>query len=248
MLQFTNRGPLRGRNGGGGGGNGPGGGGHGNGRKPDHAAMALAAGEDRLGTLREDRDRWFRLAMMMTLVAALCLGFGVWAAVRSEYVPYIVAVDDLGRSRPVQTIKTVADWPDAAVRRELSDLVRDWRSITSDEAVLRQRYRRLQYFLEENSAADRKVRQWALETLPLKRATTETVDIDVTSVNYVGGRTWLVEWTERRRSRATGSVEETTRWRGSFVLLKRRITDQAWLNNNPFGMIVEDIDARRLDT
>ena len=256
MLQFnggasrrTDQAPLRRRDGGGGGGgggNGPGGGA--SGRRPNRRARAVATGDERMGTLREDRDRWFRLAMIMTLLAALCLGFGVWAAVRSEYVPYIVAVDDLGRSQPVQTLRTVADWPDAAVRRELSDLVRDWRAITSDEAVLRQRYRRLQYFLEENSAADRKVRQWAIETLPLKRATTETVDIDVTSVNYVGGRTWLVEWTERRRSRATGSIEETTRWRGSFVLRKRRITDPAWLTNNPFGMIVEDIDARRLDT
>jgi len=239
MLRFTNGGPLRHKNDGGGGG--------GNTRKPDRRAMALAAGQERLGTLREDRDRWFRLAMMMSLVAIICLGFAVWAAVRSQYVPYIVAVDDLGRAQPVQAIKAVADWPDAAVRRELSDLTRDWRSITSDEAVLHQRYRRLQYFLEENSAADRKVRQWARETLPLKRAATQTVDVDVTSVNFVGGRTWLVEWSERRRSRATGNIEETTRWRGSFVLEKRRITDPAWLAKNPFGMIIEDIDARRLD-
>ena len=92
------------------------------------------------------------------------------------------------------------------------------------------------------------MRQWAGETRPLERARTDTVDVTVTSVNFVGGSTWLVEWTENRRPHATGQIDETTRWRGSFVLRKRRITDPAWLTNNPFGMIIEDIDARRLDT
>ena len=217
-------------------------------QRPDRIAAAFAGLEERQGTLRDDRERWFRVAILMSLVATVCAGFGIWAAVRSEYVPYIVAVDDLGRVQPVQAPKVIENWPDAAVRRELADLVRDWRSITSDPVVLRQRYRRLQYFLEENSAADHKVRQWAIETRPLTRAETDTVDVAVTSVNFVGGSTWLVEWTENRRSRATGQIDETTRWRGSFVLRKRRITDPAWLTNNPFGMIIEDIDARRLDT
>ena len=211
------------------------------------ATSAWRRTEERQGTLREDRDRWFRLAITMCLVAAGAAGFGIWAAVRSQYVPYIVAVDDLGRVQPVIAPKVISNWPDAAIRRELTDIVRDWRAITSDAVVLRQRYRRLQYFLEENSRADRKVREWARETEPLKRAATATVDVAVTSVNFVGGRTWLVEWTETRRSRATGQVEGTSNWRGSFVLVRRRITDPAWLTHNPFGMIVEDIDARRLD-
>ena len=213
----------------------------------DQTAVSARTAGDRLGTLREDRDRWFRLALVMTFIAAAAAGFGIWAAVRSEYIPYIVAVDDLGEVQPVQNIKVITSWPDAAVRRELADLVRDWRAITSDEVILRQHYRRLQYFLEQNSAADRKVREWALAAAPLKTAASTTVEVTVTSVNFAGGRTWLVEWSEARRNRATGQVDATSRWRGSFVLGQRRITDPAWLTWNPFGMIIEDIDARRLD-
>ena len=113
-------------------------------QRPDRITAAFVALEERQGTLRDDRERWFRMAILMSLVATVCLGFGVWAAVRSEYVPYIVAVDDLGNIQPVQAPKVIENWPDAAVRRELADLVRDWRSITSDPVVLRQRYRRLQ--------------------------------------------------------------------------------------------------------
>ena len=213
----------------------------------DQTAVSARSAGERLGTLREDRDRWFRLALVMTFIAAAAAGFGIWAAVRSEYIPYIVAVDDLGEVQPVQNIRVITSWPDAAVRRELADLVRDWRAITSDEVILRQHYRRLQYFLEQNSAADRKVRAWAQAAEPLKTAASTTVEITVTSVNFAGGRTWLVEWSEARRNRATGQVEATSRWRGSFVLGQRRITDPAWLTWNPFGMVIEDIDARRLD-
>ena len=213
----------------------------------DRNAVSARAAGDRLGTLREDRDRWFRLALVMTFIAAAAAGFGIWAAVRSEYIPYIVAVDDLGEVQPVQNIRVISSWPDAAVRRELADLVRDWRTITSDEVILRQHYRRLQYFLEQNSAADRKVRAWAQAAEPLKTAASTTVEVTVTSVNFAGGRTWLVEWSEIRRNRATGQVKATSRWRGSFVLGQRRITDPAWLTWNPFGMVIEDIDARRLD-
>ncbi len=216
-------------------------------RKPDPYVMARRATEERQGALREDRDRWYRLALVMTLVACGAAGFGIWAAVRSEYVPFIVAVDDLGEVQPVQAPKVITGWPDAAVRRELAGLVRDWRAITSDEAILRQRYRRLQYFIEENSAADRKIKSWARQAEPLKTAATTTVEVQVTSVNFAGGRTWLVEWREARRSRNTGHVEATSRWRGSFVLGQRRITDASYLNQNPFGMVLEDIDARRLD-
>ena len=232
----TDRNAVRGRN-------------AGSGRAAGNALTAVSAltKGDRMGTLREDRDRWFRLALVMTFIAAGAVGFGIWAAVRSEYIPYIVAVDDLGEVQPVQTAKVISSWPDAAVRRELADLVRDWRAITSDEMVLRQQYRRLQYFLEQNSAADRKVRAWAQATEPLKTAASTTVEITVTSVNFAGGRTWLVEWSEIRRNRANGQVETTSRWRGSFVLGQRRITDPAWLTWNPFGMVIEDIDARRLD-
>ncbi len=215
----------------------------------DHSPYLAAARAraERHGSLREDRDRWYRLALVMTLVAAGAAGFGIWAAVRSEYIPYIVAVDDLGAVQPVLAPNVITKWPPAAVRRELADLVRDWRELTSDDVILRQRYRRLQYFIEENSAADRKIKRWARQTQPLKLAATTTVEVEVASVNFAGGKTWLVQWTEVQRSRSTGLPGEISRWRGSFVLGQRRITDPSYLSQNPFGMVVEDIDARRLD-
>ena len=215
----------------------------------DPHARARAAWEDRHGSLVTERDRWFRAFLAMAAAFVFAVGFAVWAAVRTEYIPYIVAVDELGRTAPVIAPREISQWPDAAVRREVSDFIRDWRAISTDTAVMRGRLRRIHFFLEENSPAQRKIVTWATApaTDPRRRAEAETVDIEVHSVVSMGGRTWLAEWSEMVRPRGNGQVSAVTRHQGTFVLGKRRITDEALLRWNPFGMVVEDIDVVRLD-
>ena len=217
-------------------------------RAPDPFAHARAAWEDRHGVLATERERWFRAFLAMAAVATLTTLFGIWAAVRSEYIPYIVAVDDIGQARAVLAPREISDWPDHAVRREVADFLRDWRSVSTDTGVMRARLRRIQYYLEESSAANRKVVAWARDpnTDPFARSEVATVDVEIRAVNFVGGRSWLAEWLETRRNRNTGNVEKITGYQGTFVLGQRRVTDETVLINNPFGMVIEDIDIVRL--
>ena len=169
---------------------------------------ARAVWEDRHGTLAAERDRWYRAFLAMAALTALAVCFGIWAAVSTEYVPYIVAVDDLGRTAPVLAPREIREWPDAAVRHELAAFLRDWRSVSTDTAVMRGRLRRIQHFLERDSAADRKIVDWATApaTSPFRTAERQTVEVSVASVVHVGGRSWLAEWTETRRSRMNGTA------------------------------------------
>ena len=143
-------------------------------------------------------DRWMRAAMASLALAAVAVAFGIWAAVRTEYVPYIVLVDELNRPAAALAPEEITDWPDEVVRQQLSAFVRDWRSVSSDQAAMVGRLERIQYFLEQNSAADRKVVAWSQDrdTAPFELAKTRTVDVEIVAVNLVGGRTWLVEWNE----------------------------------------------------
>ena len=209
---------------------------------------ARAVWEDRHGTLAVERDRWYRAFLAMAALTALAVCFGIWAAVSTEYVPYIVAVDDLGRPAPVLAPREIREWPDAAVRHELAAFLRDWRSVSTDTAVMRGRLRRIQHFLERDSAADRKIVDWATApaTSPFRTAERQTVEVSVASVVHVGGRSWLAEWTETRRSRMNGTVAGSRRFQGTFVLGRRRITDQAVLMQNPMGMVIENYDMVRV--
>lgn len=217
--------------------------------RPSPEERARAAWEDRHGSLALERDRWRLVAMACLGLAALTTGFGIWAAVSTEYVPYIVAVDEIGRPAPVIAPREIGDWPDAVVRHELAAFLRDWRSVSADRAAMEGRFRRIQYLLEQNSAADRKVVAWARdpETNPFQLAATRTVDVDVVAVNLVGARSWLAEWTETRRNRASGKAEAAHRFQGTFVLGRRAVRDDAVLLWNPLGMVVEDFDIVRIE-
>ena len=161
--------------------------------RPSPEDRARGAWEDRHGSLARERDRWRRAAMASLGLAAVAVGFGVWAAVSTEYVPYIVSVDALNRPAAALAPREVGDWPDAVVRHELAAFLRDWRSVSLDRAAMEGRFRRIQYFLERNSAADLKVIAWARDsdTNPFRIAETRTSDVDVVAVNQLGGRSWL---------------------------------------------------------
>ena len=211
-------------------------------------ARAQAAWEDRHGALKAERERWFRVALALAGVAAVTTALAVWAAVRAEYVPHIVAVDEFGQSVPVIAPRAITDWPDHAVRREIADFIRDWRSVSTDRDVMRGRLRRIQFFLDENSAADRKIIAWARapDTNPFKRSEAGTVDLEIHNVNFLGGSSWIAEWTETTRNRGNGLVTLTERYKATVSLGRRRISDEALLVHNPFGMMIEDIDVVRL--
>ena len=219
--------------------------------RPSPEALARAAWEDRHGSLARERDRWMRAAMASLGVSAVAVGFGIWAAVSTEYVPYIVAVDEHNRPAAALAPGAITDWPDAVVRHQLAAFVRDWRSVSADRAAMDGRFRRIQYFLERNSPADLKVIEWARDpdTNPFELVKTWTVDVDVVAVNLLGGRSWLAEWTETRRNRGNGSPERggPRRLQGTFELGRRVVRDDAVLLQNPLGMVVEEFDIVRVE-
>lgn len=211
-------------------------------------ARARQAWEDRHGSLERQRDRWMRAAMASLALAAVAMAFGIWAAVRTEYVPYIVLIDELNRPAAALAPEEITDWPDEVVRQQLSAFVRDWRSVSSDQAAMVGRLQRIQYFLEQNSSADRKVVAWSQDrdTAPFELAKTRTVDVEIVAVNLVGGRTWLVDWNETRRNRTSGRAESPRRFQGTFVLDRRTIRSDAMKRENPLGMVIEDFDIVRV--
>ena len=216
---------------------------------PDRYDRARALWEDRHAGLAIERDRWRWACFTALALAGIAIMLAVWAAVSSRYVPYFVAVNDLGQPQPVLAPKTITDWPDDAVRHELAAFVRDWRAVSIDAAVLRGRLQRIRHFLETNSAAETKITGWAQDrsTNPFKVAEFRTVDIEVEAVNHVGGRTWIVEWIERLRDRTSGKLQESRRYQGTFVTGQRRISDERVLLFNPMGMVIEDYDVRRVE-
>ena len=212
----------------------------------DPAGEARMLWEGRHATLAVERDRWRWAAFAALGFAGVALCLAVWSAVMSRYEPVIVTIDSLNQPRAVLPAVAVSDLPDAVVRHEIAVFVSDWRAVSIDRAVMEGRLRRIQAFYETGTPADAKLVAWVRDSDPLRRAETETVDIGVESVIYQGGSSWVAEWTETVRARGTGRVETVARFRASFTVRMKRVTDTALLLQNPLGLQVVDYDLQRV--
>ena len=202
--------------------------------------------EDRMDALGADRNRWFALSLCALVSAVLTTGMAVWAAVQSQYVPYIVAVDDLGRRAPVVSPKVVSEWPDLLLKRELGDFVSDWRSLSGDPQIVRANLSRIQYYIETPSPAKAKLAQWVKEAQPLAKRGTQRTEVRIISANPTSQTSWLVEWQETHRNVSTGQITSKPIYKGTFLLRQRNITDVSALNTNPLGLIIEDLNIVRI--
>ncbi|MCY3875431.1 MAG: VirB8/TrbF family protein [Rhodobacteraceae bacterium] len=195
-------------------------------------------------------QRFFRLGLAGMVMGAVGLGFGIWAASQSEYVPYLVKVDDLGRAEALAQPTTISEWPTAVVKRELQRFIERARSIPADRAVLERNLWRLYRFMRTDSPAFRILSEafQANGTNPMIRWNQETVFVRVTSVSYSGGSSWRVEWSERTSARLTGENLSEKRYVGILVLGDPVSVSREALEANPLGLMVNHIDIQRVRT
>ena len=200
-----------------------------------------------------EMDIWKRQARFLSLIAMLGLavgavgvGFGVWAGVKSEYIPYLVAIDDLGRAEVLSSANFEGDVPEPVIKREIRTFIERARAIPADEEVLTRDLERLFTYVRNGSQVHSYLRRYyeAEDTNPYTRIQRQTVEVDATSVTYTGGQSWRIEWIETVRNRMTGEHLSEARMVAVVVLGDRAIVDPGSLNENPLGLIVEHIDIQ----
>jgi type IV secretion system protein TrbF len=185
--------------------------------------------------------------------AALFIGaagaiFGMYATLNSRFIPYVVAVDSLGRAVSAPAPAKVGDWPSAVVKRELADFIDKIRTITPDIAVLRQNHDQAAAYLDRSEAAFQKLQTYFSQPAnePVARAATVTVAVDVTSVNYVGGSTWRVEWTETTFGRKDGKEISRKLYVATLIIAVRPVRTEELLRQNPLGLFITDLDIQEV--
>jgi type IV secretory pathway TrbF-like protein len=190
----------------------------------------------------------FIAAIALGLVCLTLGGVIVWQSIHRQYIPYVVMVDDLGRPLLAQPPQVLTDWPEAVVLREVSDIVERLRSIPSDKAVLDTAWRKLVLFSLPGTAGYQKLTERAKsQTLsPFLLQEQITIAVEIRSVLFQGGSTWIAEWSETTRERSTGSLIEVKRYQGSFQLSQLGNLEPEVLTINPLGILLQDYDIRLL--
>lgn len=186
-----------------------------------------------------------RQAQIWTLIGALALGAAGYSYVtvvsRQDFVPFMVESDQLIPQRALAGA-SISSFPDGVVRRELAMFIERLRSIPADRDVLRRDVARLISFLRNTSPADRKVREYFEDRTgsPNTYVGVVTRWVDVSSVVYKGGDSWVIEWSETIE-RLDGTAEPTVGLYQATVVVGEGVPqDEDALANNPFGLFVQD--------
>lgn len=181
-------------------------------------------------------------------IGALGLGYGIWTGARTQYIPYIVQVDQLGRTEVAADPVRLGNWPAPVIKRELELFVERYRTVSPDLSIISQNHNAFEKFLTSGSPADAKIRAHfnRPENDPMKRAAVETISVEIKSVHLVSGSSWQIEWVETAYARQSGRLREAKRFVAITQIEFRTPKSREILKDNPLGLFLVDLDVQEV--
>jgi type IV secretion system protein VirB5 len=164
---------------------------------------------------------------------------------RSKVVPYVVAVDTLGRQVAAGAVEESTAGDDRLKRAALFEWVGDLRMITADGIAQRKAIDRVYARIANGSSAMALVNEFYRGDPPQKRAQTQTVNVDVQTVLATSDRTYQVEWVETIRD-LNGQIQSEDHWKGAFTIAINPPTDERLIRTNPIGIYVTNASWTRV--
>jgi type IV secretion system protein VirB5 len=196
--------------------------------------------DERFGDQIKSRNNW-RLAAFLSMATALvCVTGMVAIGYRSNTVPYVVALDDVGRAVPVIPAKQVAvkdvRLQEAVVARWVTNL----RTVIADAVAQRRLVDEVYAETGQNSPASATITEFYSKNSPFDLLTKETVDASVESIVQQSPKTYEVAWTEVTRD-LNGNLMSSHRYRAFVSIVTQEVTDARQALVNPLGLYVTNL-------
>src|ERR1700751_3508258 len=211
--------------------------------RPPETSPYLAARrewDERYGNLITRAKNWRTAAFLALLIATLETGGLITLSMKAKTVPYVVAVDSLGRVLAAGPADQARQSDDRLKRAALFQWGSDLRSVTTGGVAQRKAIDRVYAMIANGSPAQVEIGEFFRSDPPYQRAQTKTVDVDVKAVFAASDRTYQVEWTETNRGLA-GQMESEDRWKGPFTIAVSPPTDEKLIRVNPLGIYVTNV-------
>ena len=194
---------------------------------------------ERYGDLISRARNW-RIAALLALLLALVEAVGlIGLSLRAKTVPFIVAVDSIGRVVASGSGEQAPVIDDRMKRAALYQWIQDLRMVITDPLVQRRSIDRVYSMIGQGTPAQVFITDWYRNNTPFDRARTETVAVDVRTVLPTTSRTYEIEWTETTRDHA-GTAVGSQNWKGVFTIAVNPPTDEKLAHVNPLGIYVVD--------
>jgi len=201
--------------------------------------------DERYGNLITRAKNWRLMALVSGIVALAAVTGMAVLATRSRIIPFVVAIDSLGRPVATGVAEQASSADDRLKRATVLSWVEDLRTVTTDGIAQRRSIDRVYAHIANGSQAQPFVTEFYRNDPPQKRAQTETTSVDVKSVLPTSDRTVEVEWIETTRD-LYGTVKTAERWKGAFTIAVSPPSDERLARVNPLGVYVTNASWTRV--
>ena len=193
--------------------------------------------DERYGNLITRERNWRLMALICALIALAAIGGMIRLSTKTHIVPFVVAMDSLGRTVAAGPAEEASAPDDRIKRATLFTFVEDLRTVTSDGVAQRKAIDRVYAHIASGGQSQAFISEFYRSSPPQKRASTETVSVEVRSVLPTSERTFEVEWTETTRD-LYGAMKGQDHWKAVFAIAVNPPLDEAQARINPLGIYV----------
>jgi type IV secretory pathway TrbF-like protein len=197
--------------------------------------------DERYGSLIKRAHHWRGAAVLALLVALAEAVVILGVATRPKTVPYVVAVDSLGRVVASGAVERSSPVDHRMKATALTGWIQDLRGVTTDGLAQRRAIDRVYSMIGSGTAAQTLVTEFYRANQPFERANKETVQVDVNTILPTTEHTYEVDWTETARD-PSGGVVSVGRWKAILTVAVNPSTEENVLQVNPFGIYVMNVN------
>ena len=193
--------------------------------------------DERYGDLIVRAKNWRFMAILSALIALIAVAGVVRLSVRSKVIPFVVAIDSLGRSVAAGPAEQSTTADERLKKATLFTWIDNLRLVTPDAIAQRKAIDRVYAHLAMGTEAHAFVNTFYRNDPPQKRSQSQTVSIEVKSVLPNSDRTYEIEWIETTRD-LNGGILASDHFKGSFTIALNPPTDERLARINPLGIYV----------
>ncbi|MDR1397153.1 MAG: type IV secretion system protein [Desulfarculales bacterium] len=196
---------------------------------------------ERYGSYIKARAFWRAMAFLCVILAILATSGSIILIHQHKVVPYIVAVDSLGKSVAVGRADAASPVPARLIQAEIANIISNWRTVTADIDLQRRMLEKLSYFMA--GSAKGQIKEWFDLNNPYQRAAKGTLaQITIKGVPHaVSSGSWRVEWTETVRNHTGVIIEVPRRYEATLAIQIQPPTTDEQILKNPGGIYVTEL-------
>lgn len=200
---------------------------------------------ERYGSYISRAAQWRMVAFFCLIITGISITGNVMQASQVKTIPYIIEVDQIGKSAVAARADVASATPKRLIQAEIAACISNWRTVTADVELQQKMIERLSYFMA--GSAKGVLRQWYEANNPYEIAKSgKLVHVEIKGLPLpVSSDSYRVEWVETIRSHA-GVTLDTHTYEATVTVQINPPTVDAVLLRNPGGVYITALSAGKV--